>query len=285
MAETFGAVAGALSVAALFNNCVDCFGYIQLGRHFGRDFERCQLKLDIIRSRISRWGEAVAVNTDPRFANNWSDDDASQQAWRILDQIRLLFEDAQRSSSRYGPAADSRTLVQSELTPVVRNLHGWMEDIVHQRQKRTGLRKKFAWALYDSKHLDKLIADIAGLVRDLENLYPVEMQRRSLVAFEIEEVDDELSLLALEEAASGTDDLIAEAVADKMEAIAARNEAKDILTEETARVKVGNHWSESVLSRGVPVMDKTENKAGAITARGASIVHIGTSFGGRGIFD
>jgi hypothetical protein len=34
MAEVFGTVAGALSVAALFNNCVDCFEYIQLGRHF-----------------------------------------------------------------------------------------------------------------------------------------------------------------------------------------------------------------------------------------------------------
>jgi hypothetical protein len=33
MAEVFGTVAGALSVAALFN-CVDCFEYIQLGRHF-----------------------------------------------------------------------------------------------------------------------------------------------------------------------------------------------------------------------------------------------------------
>lgn len=131
MAEAFGAVAGALSVAALFNNCVDCFGYIQLGRRFGRDFERCQLKLDITRPRISRWEEAVDVNADPRFATNGSDDIASQQAWRILDQIRLLFGEAQRSSSRYGPPAESRALTQSGLTPVVRNLHTRMEDIVH----------------------------------------------------------------------------------------------------------------------------------------------------------
>ncbi|RSL89918.1 hypothetical protein CEP51_001007 [Fusarium floridanum] len=285
MAETFGAVAGALSVAALFNNCVDCFGYIQLGRHFGRDFERCQLKLDIAWSRLSRWGEAVAINKDPRFAANGPDDIASSQAWKILDQIRLLFEEAQRSSSRYSAPADPRALARSEMTPVVRNLHGRIEDIVHQRQRRTGLRKKFAWALYDSKHLEKLVGDITGLVSDLEDLYPAEIQRRSLVALEIEEVDDELSLLALGDAASGTDDLLEEAVEEKMEAIAARNEAKDILTEETARVKVGNHWSEGAVSRGVPMMDKTENKAGAITARGASIVHIGTSFGGRGIFD
>ncbi|KAI8667514.1 hypothetical protein NCS56_00888000 [Fusarium sp. Ph1] len=191
MAETFGAVAGAQSDAALFNNCADCFGYIQLGCDFGRDFELSQLKLDITRSRIGRWGAAVAVNTDPSFAASGLEDVDSQQAWRILNQIRTLF---------------------------------------------------------------------------------------------IEGVNDESSLSTLQNAAFGIDDLLAEAVTGKMEAIA-RNEAKDVLIEETAKVKVGNHWSDSFLSRGGPVIDKTENKAGAITARGASIVHIGTSFCGRSIFD
>ncbi|KAI1763849.1 hypothetical protein GGR53DRAFT_466984 [Hypoxylon sp. FL1150] len=40
MAEVFGTVAGALSVAALFNNCVACFEYIQLSHHFREDFDR-----------------------------------------------------------------------------------------------------------------------------------------------------------------------------------------------------------------------------------------------------
>lgn len=67
MAEPFSIVAGALSVAALFNNCVDCFEYIQLGRSFGHDYERCQLRLDIAKTRLGRWGEAVKINDDPRF--------------------------------------------------------------------------------------------------------------------------------------------------------------------------------------------------------------------------
>ena len=67
MAEIFGTVASALSVAALFNNCVDCFEYIQLGRRFGQDYERPQLKVDIAKTRLSRWGEAVAIHRDSRF--------------------------------------------------------------------------------------------------------------------------------------------------------------------------------------------------------------------------
>lgn len=80
MAEVFSTVASALSVAALFNNCVDCFEYIQLGRHFGRDFERCQLKLDVAKTRLGRWGQAVAINGDPRFATASPDDSSAQQA-------------------------------------------------------------------------------------------------------------------------------------------------------------------------------------------------------------
>lgn len=133
--------------------------------------------------------------------------------------------------------------------------------------------------------MDKLIGDLAGLFSDLENLYPVEMRQcRSLVALEIEE-DDELSLSSLQDAASGTDDLLSEVVADKTKIIAARNEAKGVLAEGTARVKVGNHWGESVLTRGAPAMDKTENKAVTITASGGAIVHIGSSLGGYSIFD
>lgn len=38
MAKVFGVIAGALNVAALFNNCIDCFEFVQLGRRFGRDY-------------------------------------------------------------------------------------------------------------------------------------------------------------------------------------------------------------------------------------------------------
>ncbi|KAI1068455.1 hypothetical protein LB507_004343 [Fusarium sp. FIESC RH6] len=78
MAEVFGAVAGAISVTALFNECIDCFHYIQIARHFGQDFSRYQLRLDVARCRLSRWGAAANVNNDPRFMNNMLSDDATR---------------------------------------------------------------------------------------------------------------------------------------------------------------------------------------------------------------
>ncbi|KAK8093428.1 hypothetical protein PG997_000113 [Apiospora hydei] len=102
MAEIFGIVAGALSVAALFDNCVDSFEYIQLGRHFGRDFERCQLKLDVARIRLGRWGSAVKINKDPRFDIVTPLDKKSQNVRAILEEIKQLFQVVQKSSKRYG---------------------------------------------------------------------------------------------------------------------------------------------------------------------------------------
>ncbi|KAM6516650.1 hypothetical protein FALCPG4_014828 [Fusarium falciforme] len=288
MAEVFGTVSGALSVAALFNNCVDCFEYIQLSRHFGRDFERCQLKLDIAKIRLSRWGKAVAINDDPRFATDAPDDRDSRQVQAILEEIELLFQTVQKSSKRYEIDARKDDLVRFEekdMQPVVRRLHGRLGVVAHQRQKRTGLLAKAAWALYDGKNFDRLVEQITGFVDDLEKLFPVDTTRRKLVELEIEEVDDEPSLMALQDAAAGTDSVLSEAVTEKIEGIAGRNYAKDINSEGMARVRVGNEWSETAFARGTGIADRTANLADSVAAKGTSTVHIGNQYGGRGNFD
>ncbi|KAH6883907.1 prion-inhibition and propagation-domain-containing protein, partial [Thelonectria olida] len=220
---------------------VDCFE-IQLSRHFGRDFEQCQLKLDIAKTRLGRWGEAVAINEDPRPATDTVDDRESRNVRAILEEIELLFQTVQKSSKRYEVDARQGDLVRFEdkdMQPLVRGLHGRLGDIARQRQKRTGLLKKAAWAIYDGKNFDKLVDQITGFVDDLEKLFPAEATRCKLVELEIEEVDDEPSLLALQDAAAGTDSVLSEAVAKKIEGIAGRNYAKDIKTEETVKVRVG----------------------------------------------
>ncbi|RDW57733.1 hypothetical protein BP5796_12534 [Coleophoma crateriformis] len=288
MAEIFGTVASALSIAALFNNCVDCFEYIQLGRHFGRDYERCQLKLDTAKIRMSRWGQAVGINEDPRFTIDTPADKESQHIRAILEEIDQLYRTVQKSSARYEIDATQKDLMHfeaKELQPVARRLHSRLGVIATRRQKQTSLLKKATWALYDGKNLDKLVEQIGGFVDDLEKLLPVEDTRRRLVEMEIEEVDDEQSLTALQTAAASTDQLLSEAVTKKLEGIAGTNYAKDIRGEENAQVRVGNEWSEIASTRGVNIADQTSNRADFIAAKGTSAVQIGNSFGGRSVFD
>jgi hypothetical protein len=168
------------------------------------------------------------------------------------------------------------------MQPVARGLHSRLKAAAHFRQKNTSILKKAAWALYDVKNFDKLLENITGFVDDLEKLCPVEVRMVELV---IEEVVDEPSLLALQDAAVGTDPMLSEAVTRKIEGISGKNYIRDLKGEDTAKVRVGNEWHEVVLIRGTNVADRTTNTADAVALKGMARVHVGNKYGGRGVFD
>lgn len=57
MAEPFGIATGAVGIAAAFTTCVDFFGYVQLRRRHGRDFQTNLLTLGSTKLRLMRWGK------------------------------------------------------------------------------------------------------------------------------------------------------------------------------------------------------------------------------------
>lgn len=287
MAEVFGTVASALSVAALFNNCVDCFEYIQMGRRFGQDYERCQLKVDIAKTRLSAWGEAVAINREARFATAAPGDLRTQRVQSILEEIGMLFQSIQKKSKTYELGAEKEDLVLcqgEDMSRVYQQLHGRLARVVRQRQKQTSLVKKAKWALYDGKHFDKLVEEITDFVDNLEKICPVEVARRRLAQLEIEEIDDEPSLEAISGAAEQVDPVLAKAAEKKLGEIAGKNWAGKTSTEGRARVQVGHQYTENALRYGTGIVDQTSNSVDAVDAKGDSAVHIGNSYGGRGIF-
>jgi len=287
--EPFGIVASALSVAGLFNNCVHCFEYIQLGRHFGRDYETCQLRLDVAMVRLGRWGEAVKINDDPRFDSNAPIEKSVRVAQSIFEGIKLLFETAWRTSKRYELVADQQDLVvfeDKDMKPVGRGLHNRMRKVASQRQKRTSLSKKIAWALYDKKNLEETIQKITELVDELEAVFPAEaVACRKLVEVEIEEVEDEASLTVLKDAAVGVDAALSDAAANKVHAMVGRNLVKDIRTEDRAMVRIGNVFTETALHREVLIREQTINAVGTVVATGESGIQIGNTYGGNGFWN
>ncbi|KAK3686095.1 heterokaryon incompatibility protein s [Podospora appendiculata] len=288
MAEVFGVVAGALSVASLFNNCVDCFEFVQLGRSFGRDYERCQLRLDIARARLGRWGEAVTINNDPQFSASSPTDKSVQLTQSILEEIALLFGSARKTSKRYELRTDQQGLVlfeDKDMEPTGRALHNKLRNFARSRQERTSLVRKTAWALYDGKALEKVIDQIAGLVDELEKAFPVEAVCHKLAELEIEEMEDEASLRMLEEAAQGIDTALSDTAAQKIAGIAGRNSARNVNTEDNARVQAGNVFTEIALRHEIRVNDQTNNSVETVFAKGESGVQIGNTYGGGGLWD
>jgi hypothetical protein len=101
MAEPFGIAAGAVGIAAAFTACVNCFGYVQLGRHFGRDLQTDMLALNCSRLCLTRWGQAVNIYDDPKLGRQDATPAEIQAAKDTLHHILRLFADTEKISKKY----------------------------------------------------------------------------------------------------------------------------------------------------------------------------------------
>ncbi|KAM5350195.1 hypothetical protein ACJ41O_006700 [Fusarium nematophilum] len=265
MAETFSAAAGALSFAALFNNCVDCFEYIWLSRRFeGLDLERRQLQLDIVKNRLTRWREAVRINDDSFSLSSHNlgfmpDDTSSRHnpARETLLHITLIFQRAQESSKRYEIDAKQDNVVylrDEDTDSVFGELRYQLRDAARRRQRQTDLLKKAKWVIYSTRDFDNLVGGIIECLDNLERQVLIGTASRKLADLEIQEVNDETSLMALQEAAAGIDSVLSEAAAEKIEVIMERKREKDIKGKDLkgARLRSGDlFWSAEMRPAGM----------------------------------
>lgn len=107
--EDFGLVGGVAALASVFTSCVDCFGYIQLGRRFGKDYQRSVLKLDMAGNRLSRWGEALGL-CDADFTIEVSAEEM-KTARETLVEILTLFEKLKEKTQKFAAKTKHDDLV------------------------------------------------------------------------------------------------------------------------------------------------------------------------------
>lgn len=56
-----GEALGVIGLAALFSTCVECFGYFKASERIDKDCETLLVKLDIEKTRLLVWGDAVRI--------------------------------------------------------------------------------------------------------------------------------------------------------------------------------------------------------------------------------
>ncbi|KAH7357338.1 prion-inhibition and propagation-domain-containing protein [Pyrenochaeta sp. MPI-SDFR-AT-0127] len=217
---------GIVALAGLFNNALDCFEYVQLGRGFSTNFQTSLLKLDNARLRLSRWGESVGLtgeleNTQSQQVVAVATED-TPKAEEVLGQILELFANAEGISMKYKIRADENDSHLSVLDPNTnmdtsgQTLHKKMRDLAIRRQNKTFLRQKVKWALYEEKHFKRLIEDITDLVNDLVQLFPaVQQEQRRLCGVEVSEIGTaHSSLPILKDIAASQDKDLENAIVD-----------------------------------------------------------------------
>lgn len=212
MAEAFGIVAGAVSIAATFTACVDCFEYIQFGRRFGRDYQTGLLALNCSRIRLTRWGQAVDIQNDPKMGRPDATSEQIQTVKNTLYQILVLFADSAKISQHYklsGTTGEDLSVLSTDsMDSVFVALNNSMRELAIKRQKRSNILKIMQWALYRKSDFKNLIEGISSLIDNIENIFPAPQARVTLVRQEATELHDRRALELVESAAKGVDSLL-----------------------------------------------------------------------------
>jgi len=225
--EGAGLAVGIVALATTFNNAVDCFEYVQLGRAFGTDFQTGMLRLEHERLRVSRWGQAIGLSGEIKDTSSvllaTAPPENVTKADDTLKQILGLFAKAEGVSAKYvsrTTEADRIATFDSatDMDHLGQSLLAQMRTQSTNRQNKTPLTRKVKWALYDEKHFNALIQDIANLVKDLVQLFPAahEEQRR-LCRSEVSEINSRDALLALKNIVANQDKELKQAIVEALQ--------------------------------------------------------------------
>ncbi|KAI1451362.1 hypothetical protein F4805DRAFT_104644 [Annulohypoxylon moriforme] len=252
MAEIFGVVAGAVGIASALSACIDGIGCIQIGRHFGSDFQTFQLRLRMLELRLARWGEALGVYDDPRFNDPSVATDEIRIAKDALFQILDLLQKSDRLSKKFQPSSEQdEDLRTGDAVQVERNLFSLdkkIQDIIARRKHNKVGRAKIArWAIYSREHAMQLIEDITSLIDLLQQLFPMPEKEMSLAVEEVKQLssaiaDQQSTLRYLQLSVQGIDENFKKAV-DSLETHGHRYE--DQSAEENARVQNGHTFTQA----------------------------------------
>lgn len=212
MTDPFGITAGAVGIAAAFTACVDCFGYVQLGRHFGRDFQTDLLTLDCARLRLTRWGQAVNIYEDSYLGRPDATSAEFQTAKNVLFQILVLYANTEKISKKYRLNAkageDFSILLTDDIDPEIMALNNKMKELAIRRQRGISVLKTASWALYYRSEFKELIEGITKLIDNLEDIFPAPQLQLALVKQETAEIQDRQALGLIESAAQTVDPLL-----------------------------------------------------------------------------
>lgn len=304
MAEAFGVVAGAMGIAGLFNNCVDCFEYITLARNFDRDFQTAQLRLDLARVRFTRWGEVVGVN--PRSGLDIPSRQAQEVAAKVLWQIFVLFDESARVSDKFSGEQQQRQtpLTGSGTAPTtlavdmydpgadrsVVELHSKLSELARRRKRRVGLVAKAKWALHRGKYLDRLIDQITSLVDQLFTLVEDDKDapRRtdSIVADEIATFSLP-ELRRIKEIAADTDNLLCDRATQEVKKQDNSHTLMHLEQRDRAKAQVGDVLSDAALSQLDKLRGLSRSHVGVAKQADDSKLLVGSSIGdtSRSVFD
>ncbi len=224
--DVAGLVIGAVALASLFSTCLECFDMIEAGQNISRDLDIAMVKLDSLRVIFLIWGNVVGLHgVENTFNKEILGPDVQRTIYRLLSNLKVLFQDAERFRDRYGveqirgvDAPESSTSAGSLTTRNVGNLNSSHAHLGRMRN-RTSWRAKVKWAIRDKKKFTVLLDDMKELIQQLRDITQaaadLQSQRRAFMA-EVSIISDIETLEVLEEASVEEDPELSEVASQRI---------------------------------------------------------------------
>ncbi|TGO62729.1 hypothetical protein BOTNAR_0109g00050 [Botryotinia narcissicola] len=275
--ETAGLVIGGISLASLFNACVDSFRLVQIAKDAGIDFETCTIQLDLLQLRLTRWGSDVHIEEqEPAIG---SDDWAKVKA--AFQSLANLF---QRASEKSFEIPDS-----NELHTSTRRTSQKIRDLAARYQKAKGkteggrgkltTMQKCKWAVQTAEDMQKLLNDIVLILTPIENLVPIELDELSKFN------SQSLEIVTRAMAKCSVDPLLEQQLENlNPRRYAARAMVADNHVGAFARFNVGDT---GLIDKGAKNRKYNPNGSDVIgnTVTGEGRMHVGDDYSGRSFWD
>ncbi|KAL8685894.1 MAG: hypothetical protein Q9218_007484 [Villophora microphyllina] len=219
--EPVSLTVGAVALVSLLTTCVECFAYVDSAKSCGRDLELLTTKFAIERARLLIWGESVGISsTNATGCTKVESAHVRPLVEQILNCIRMLFDDTNALTTRYGLKPTSNNEPSSSLpllgpstsngaiglSCLLKTSYIRFKSRIEQNHNRTGTAKKTKWAIRDKQKFVSLVDDIHRLIDGLEALtdsIDVAMKRAVLVRGELSTIEDLEDLRLIEEASAG----------------------------------------------------------------------------------
>lgn len=222
-----------VALVSLFDTALDCFKRVKVAKSFGSDYQICVLRLQNLRLRFSRWGEAVGLGKQSTAVDQPRTSALSEsemkQAEAVVGHIIRLFSDTEELAAKYAGEQSDLVLMDEDadgLSDVGKLCHK-MRDICLRRQRESSVATKAKWSLFSKEKLIELVENIQSLIEDLVNLFPVETRvsmEQNLCDQEAKELRDEKALPKLQALALTQDVRLADAIAKLAQGVRTRDQ-------------------------------------------------------------
>lgn len=239
-----------------YSGAVKAWTTFRTAAHFSEDSDELVLKLSLERFRFETWGRNAGLEQNTFHASLFP---VLDLVTKVLDRIRILFENADDLRSRYGLESDANSDDMPKATErfIYRMQHSIRSTVIRlelsdrveldcakqKSQAPPGL--KIRWGIRDKEKFQKLVEAIEAYIGKLNQLL-TESQRRSLVEDQartniaiIGNITDEKSLEVMRKAIDiGTQDPSIMSLVERKALASPAWEAKDIERAHNTELKV-----------------------------------------------